>query len=286
MGSLLPENIIRLTHIFNSKKWPIDTGDPADDPVLFDKFCHLLSELSDDEQDLILTLTEDFSRFTYYDYPKLMNKALLKVDPILIRDAEMVFLIPLVSPKDMEKGESKSGHALPYTTLRTVIPSHSYLKDKKVKAIESLSLLESQHCNRNNALLLILDDFIGTGNTACKFLDEYCRYYQVRSDSLVIASLVIQKAGMEAIRDLGFDVVAAHIRQRGISDSNKIPDPMKALSIMDCVEDRLKINTRYRRGYGQSEALVKMIRIPNNTFPVYWCAKTTNGDEWPAPFRR
>jgi hypothetical protein len=73
---------------------------------------------------------------------------------------------------------------------------------------------------------------------------------------------------------------------KGISESTAIENKVAALKIVDRIEKRLRITEKFFRGYGQSEALVKMIRTPNNTFPLYWCDKTKKGDKWPAPFPR
>lgn len=35
----------------------------------------------------------------------------------------------------------------------------------------------------------------------------------------------------------------------------------------------MEVNEEFQFGYDHSEALVKMIRTPNNTFPVYWLQK-------------
>ena len=55
---------------------------------------------------------------------------------------------------------------------------------------------------------------------------------------------------------------------------------------MDDIEKRLKVNENYRRGFKESEALVCMLRCPNNTFPVFWSTKKVSGESWPAPFPR
>lgn len=283
---LPPETVQRLAQIFDSKDWPMHNPDSLDDPGLFDRFCQLFSMLSPAEQELMMLLTEDFFRCTFYHYPYLMRSALGQLDPLLVNRAERVFLLPLVSPQDAERGESKSGDFLLYPALRHVIPSLPLLRNKDVKAIETLTALNRHHSNRHNSLLLFLDDFIGTGETASKTLDAYRRLYGVEDDSVVVVALVAQERGMNAIRDLGFEVVAAHVRKRGISDSAKISDIGEAFAIMDAIEGELLVVQQYRRGYGQSEALVKMIRTPDNTFPAYWWTKTREGTPWPAPFRR
>lgn len=281
--SLSPEVISRLDQIFKSKSWPLDDPELGDEPSLFETFCHLFSILSQDEQKLLLNLSEDFIRCTLLDYSKLMYIALNKVDSMLINAKNKVYLLPLVSPMDVERGKIKSGHPLIYITEHLVIPSHQSLRNKDVRAIHSPNGLDT---NRTNSLLLCIDDFIGSGETALKFLDNYSCSFKVDSDSLIVVALVTQEIGMNKIRDIGYEVVSAHVRKRGISDSERIPDINAALAVIDQIESRLSISDKYRRGYAQSEALVQMIRTPNNTFPIFWCENAKENTSWPAPFPR
>lgn len=281
--SLSPDIISRLDQIFRSKSWPLDDSEIGDELSLFEAFCHLFSILPQDEQKLLLCLTEDFLRCTLLDYSKLMYIALNKVDSTLINTKEKVYLLPLVSPMDVERGKIKSGHPILYITEHLVIPRLQSLRNKDVRAINSPNGLDT---NRTNSLLLCIDDFIGSGETALKFLNNYSCSFRVDSDSLIVVALVTQEIGMNKIHDIGYKVVSAHVRKRGISDSEKIPDIKAALAVMDQVESRLLISDTFRRGYGQSEALVQMIRTPNNTFPIYWCENTRENASWPAPFPR
>jgi hypothetical protein len=51
---------------------------------------------------------------------------------------------------------------------------------------------------------------------------------------------------------------------------------------MEHIEKNLDIPDDYLFGYKKSEALVTMIRTPNNTFPVFWYNKK-NEDNAPFP---
>jgi hypothetical protein len=282
------ENFIRLTNIFHIKNWPTHNDDQVSDDTLFNRFCYLLANLRDDEQELILTITEDFLRCTYYDYPLLMQEALKKIDKKLMDDCKKIIMAPLISPKDVTKGIVKSAHTVLYPILRMVIPNDPELSKykNKVIAINNVDSLNSTYGNRQDNLLLFFDDFIGSGKTACDALWDYWINYRVESDSIAVVALVAQYQGLTLLNRLFFNVYASHVRKRGISDSEKIGDVDKSLSIMDRIENSLAISKYYRRGFGKSEALVSMMRTPNNTFPVYWCIKAKNGEVWPAPFRR
>jgi len=275
--------LARLTTIFQSNKWPFP--DSKEDSALFMDFCNLLSNLSIAEQELVLILTEDFLRVTYFDYLPLMEKVLLRIDNSLIEKAGKIFILPLISPKDKAIGVIKSSHNMLYDVLHQCINRHTCFSNAKHKtsALVDIGKIQPDRCN---ALLIFVDDYIGSGLTACEAMWDYWGSYRIESDSVVIIALVGQDKGVHILKQHFFNVHVEHIRRRGISDSNKFTDINIPLDIMDQIERRLKVFKKYRRGFAKSEALVTMIRTPNNTFPVYWCSETKKRTPWPAPFKR
>lgn len=284
--NLKPENLRWLKKIFDSKKWLIDDPESKQWQDLFDKFCDLLSLLSNEEQNLVLTLTDDFLWCPYPIYEKLLTVALRKVESEIIDNCNNIFLVPLLSPEDVERGKSKSGHMLPYVMQHSVIPSTHIFRGKQIIALTSLDKISSKHADRKDSLIIFLDDFIGSGDTACKCIRYYNNHYCFDRESVAIITLVAQKQGIDTIGKLGLNVYAAIIRTRGITDSINIPDIANAINIMKNIEDRLLIKADYLFGYGRCEALVTMIRTPNNTFPLYWCPRAKTNSVWPAPFPR
>jgi len=285
-GNLSVDSVSQLTQIFDSKNWPTIEREAGNIFPFFEKFCQLLSILSKNEQNLILTLTKDFLRCPFSDYFELLKNSLLKINQTSINNSEEIFVLPLVSPEDEQRDESKSGHFLIYPAVKIVIPYLPSFNGKNIISLMHLSFLNNNYPNRNNALILFLDDFIGTGETAIKTLTNFKESYSVQSDSFVIVALVAQERGVAKISEHSYLAVAANIRKRGISDSESITDKRSAFLFMDQVEARLQMRDDFLRGYRKSEALVKMMRTPNNTFPVYWCPKSSNNKPWPAPFPR
>lgn len=279
------DTISKLVHIFNSNHWPF----PNVDDALFTNFCELLSVLRSDEQELILILTEDFLRITYFEYLAITEKVLQKVDYELYDKSDRIFVLPLTSPRDRKKGVIKSSHNLLYLIKHECINKNEYFHKikRKVEVLSSLDALnDPPHCDRNNALLIFFDDFIGSGQTACEAMWDYWMSFRRENDSAIIVSLVVQDRGVNLLKRHFIDVYSEYVRMRGISDSAKIENKKMALKIMDRIESRLRVSKQFRRGYDMSESLVSMIRTPNNTFPVYWVNKAKNGTPWPAPFRR
>ena len=46
--------------------------------------------------------------------------------------------------------------------------------------------------------------------------------------------------------------------------------------LMKEIETRIKVRENCEFGYSHSEGLVKMMRTPNNTFPIYWMKNKKN----------
>lgn len=283
-GELTPSLIKRLRKLFQRQDWPIHSEDDEfeEEESVFDKYCLILSHLDNEEQDLLLTLTEDFFYCPSFKYKPLIKKALQKISPEKIGTCKEVFLLPLVAPKDI--GKVKSSTSWLYHSLTEIITKITLFDAKPRKGYLDPSLLV-RHKSRSNALILFCDDFVGTGDTAVAALGHYNDILRIDSDIPVVVTLVAQQAGVSAIEEFGFEVAATEIRNRGISDSTRL-DITRALELMRQIESRLKVPRGYNFGYKQSEALVSMMRTPNNTFPVFWCSNMLNGVRWASPFER
>ena len=79
-------------------------------------------------------------------------------------------------------------------------------------------------------------------------------------------------------------VYTAVVRKKGISDKYAIGIVEKKKCIMHEIEDILKVDSKYSFGFNQTEALISLIKTPNNTFPVYWYEN--NSIKSKAPFPR
>ena len=266
----------KLVEIFRELDWNIEED-------RFDCFCKLLSRLKEDEQQLILELTRDFLYCGLNHYPAAISDVVSKVTSIIPKNIKEVVAIPLISPKDI--GKVKSGSFLIYLLSPEL---------KKAVEVNGCKFLSRDRCSelanskepRRNTLILFVDDFLGSGGTAKEALDEYNEKYRVESDAVLVAVLVAQQTAVNFLREIGVESVYAHLRVRGISDSDRFHDKDLALKLIDQIEDRLKVWPAFRRGFQQTEAMASMIKCPNNTFPVFWLKNKVEGKPWPAPFSK
>jgi len=280
----------RLRNIFRKHGWPIRVEGRHTD--IFNNYGRLLERLNHQHQELILFLTEDFLHCPIEHYAKTLIRALNRIERTKIDAFEKIFVLPLVPIEDF--GMSKSAHFMSYLCRTEVVPKIAHLRVKKPNVYQDIRDFNRLESGRHGSLLLFLDDFIGTGKTACKALDDYRNENYIKGDdAVIVTALVAQEQGIKAIEDLGYEVFTSHVKSRGISDSPRFPhgtftDATATLQIMSILEDHLgyRESSHLRFGYKRSEALVAMMNTPDNTFPVFWSNRSVDGRKWPAPFPR
>ena len=281
INELAPAEIGRLNAALTKCRFSVGDSRGA---FVFERSAQLLTRLSKTERDLVLTLFEDFLYCSFFESVPLLQSALEKIPDAVARAADQVILLPLAETR--KNGRPKSSSALLYPAEHAILPYMPSFAGKPVSVYEKMDLLNSVGQDRKNALIIFLDDFIGTGDSGAKTIERYRRTVAKPSDRLAVAGIVGQQEGVRRIEREGVGTYVAIERRKGISESSLISDRDGALALMDEVEQRLGVAAKYRRGYGKSEALVTLTRTPNNTFPIFWHPTTASGDPWPAPFRR
>ena len=271
------------------KGWRID------DDVAFNRFCEMLSSLSQEQQNCVLQITENFLRVDLDKYFQYIKLALNCLDLNKIEKISRIFVMPLntieakiekmKSPKQ-RKNPGNSSIVIAYAFNETNVKGHANLKAKTVNVIYALEGLP-KNFNSTNGLLLLVDDFIGSGETFETCVKYLSTQLEIDSTKVYALALVGQREGLERLRSQNIDVCCPEVRLKGITDYFQAPARDELIGIMESIEDLLGIDQKYRFGYSRSEAVVKMIRTPNNTFPVYWYpAKLKDGRAFAAPFPR
>ena len=115
---------------------------------------------------------------------------------------------------------------------------------------------------------------IGSGETAIAatqfFLDR-----KIPTNNLFVLGLVAMQQGVDCLTQNSIHVFSGRIMQKAISERS---DGKKDTycELMKAIEVKIKVRDEYKFGYAQSEGLVKMMRTPNNTFPIYWLKNKKN----------
>lgn len=263
---LADKYVNQLYHLFQEKQWEIEE---IGEFSTFDRFCSRLSELEDDsERDFILELTEQFLWVRSSMYEKYLIETMKKLfdsDAWKPDKKKNIYICALTAESDF--GKLKSNTFMLYMCQSILLRAFSEFHEQQVRICETPEVLK-QHKDNIGALILI-DDYIGSGETALGCL-KYLEFLKDDWGKLYVLSLVAQEEGVENILKEKVPVYTAILRKKGITDVYEPEDAEKKLEQMQKIGRELGVKKELQLGYVQTESLVAMIKTPNNTFPIYW----------------
>lgn len=250
------------------------------------KLYRRLLPLSEEERDLIFTLTDDFEYCSLLDVNSHLHDAYDKIPKDLKDDAKKIIIAPLKDPiisKPKTIGDftlvSKAKSPDLYFPMFRYSFSTTDMHYNKIDFCPDASSISSKYNDRT--LLIMLDDFVGSGMTVSKIVSHLGYIFreqnkQLRYKDIVILSAFAMNQGIVLLRSRhGIQCYANRILQKGISSNENLNPTEKVhlLSVMQEIEHKVVPTVGYVNtlGYMQSEALVSIgDKCPNNTFPFYW----------------
>ena len=275
---------LEVERLFSIMKWELNKKDTKI-TSLFNRFCERLKLLTPEQQSFVIELSRKLELVSLKDYIEKFLMSLFDVPLDIFDKAENIFLCPLIEPyTDIEeettrvsKSPTKSSNFLLFWLERSDL---TWIDNfHKFKFEEDLDKVKKEF-NPDNSVIILIDDFIGTGETAinaCKMiLNEDFNGIELNSEKLIIVTLIAQKEGKQKIEDeVNVKVYSDIIKDKGISDSFVKSIVSDKIDLMKSIEKRVCNNKRFLKkysfGYGETEALVSLLnKTPNNTFPVYW----------------
>ena len=171
----------------------------------------------------------------------------------------------------------KSADLVTYLCNGTYIKYSDALSKKTFLCLGDMERIEEKKANIAKNKLIIVDDFIGTGNYATDVVNEIVSL-GIPTNQIVIVTLFITQEALVRLQQLDCgieygEMVGSCIT--GLTPSEK--------AILKRIEHRIGIIEQFHFGYCQSGTLVSLIRTPNNTLPIFW---QTNGRAYTPPFPR
>jgi hypothetical protein len=265
------EVFLKLIKIFEAKSWIIE-DDESNQLSLFNRFSSTLSELTDEQQLLLLELTDRFTRIQFDEYLSHINIMLSKLvdgNKLDLGGIENVFIAPLISPDDF--GKSKSSTAVQYM-FRAIMNYNPHFAGKRFIYTEGLEI-SGEQVNSEESILFVVDDFVGTGDTAMSALNYLIYEKGVNKEQIVILTIASLNTGYKLINEFDILIYTSLLLNKGISDFYSPDEAQKKLDMMRSIEKKIKVHKNESLGFKESEALLTLIRTPNNTFPVFWKEK-------------
>lgn len=263
----------KLKALFEQKQWPIIEDEGLS---VFERFYRTLLMLDEKEQTFLINLTYRFDHIPLSEYMNYMKEPLRKLREDCDGD-KLCFVT--CTPKE-NAGSVKSSSSVLYQIKGTTMKQHVNLGSKLV--VENIQKLPDYKITDKTKIVLV-DDFIGTGDTALGAVDYVHELVPSLKDNsrIIVFSIVALREGLERLDKIGVKTYFAVERKKAISEEMKEADRDTAIAIMQSIEGKLKkLKDDYKFGYKGSEALVSMERCPNNSFPIYWLTKNI------APYER
>lgn len=129
--------------------------------------------------------------------------------------------------------------------------------------------------------LILIDDFIGTGNTVrrrIKWLESKIKEKNKCNIKIFLVSLACMQGALNVIKSLEIEFFAPLILKKGISDYYEGEILKNNIVNMKNLESKLHpIYKNWRLldfnfGYGKAESLfaIEELNVPNNVFPIFW----------------
>ena len=230
----------------------------------------MLESMSEDEQNMMLELTDNFLHIKLREYFDILVDIVRKVI-IENPSTTQYYVLPALTKEDVGKVAKSSIHLLYMFTGEELENS---IDDSNVhfQIVKDNDKLLAKGI-RDNEKILIVDDFIGSGKT----IEESFEVHNIKDEGLkiedvIVLSLVAHKKGVSYLKDIGVPQIFYNkLINRGISDNYIGEKKSEYVRLMNQIESRIpKLDEENRFGYCQCEALLHMHRIPNNTFPIYW----------------
>lgn len=142
----------------------------------------------------------------------------------------------------------------------------------------------------NISNILIVDDFVGTGNKISAKLDELSAHARTKSATVYVTAFAGMTFGFEAIAKKIPDRIFGHIYLKKLISDELAPEKAAKLTAqMELLEKKIykKVND-YSFGYLRSEAgfFLEAANIPNNNFPILWREKYADNTDRRTLFAR
>ena len=147
----------------------------------------------------------------------------------------------------------------------------------------------------DNTNIIMVDDFIGTGDTIkrkFKYLKDTLINRGLKNVTIRIVSLAAMDFSKEILDELTVEYYSFYWMKKGINELIDENNRELATQSMEHLEDKLQKKNGQRRlpnfGYKKSEALyaLEAYNIPNNVFPIFWWPFYKGGNSRKTLFKR
>ena len=256
--------LIELDEIFENKGWK----NKENYLEVFTTLGRLTEFISEDEKnyELLIELIKRFHWISLNDYYNSCRKLLIEFSENLGHRIFKIYTFPII--KKRHEGTVKSGLFITYM-IKAIIPTIPKLEKLNFEDIITYDDLKNKKFTKSDEILLV-DDFIGTGNTFESCINEIQAINKDILDKVSVFTIAIKKDTLNEIRK-NFTIYSNIEILKGITDYSTGDDIENKKKIMKQIEKKLFLNIKkYSLGFNQSESLITLLRTPDTTFPIFW----------------
>lgn len=233
------DKIFKVSKLFEMHNWEIKKGNEFS---LYNRFCETLNLFESEQQEFIINLTKNFLKIDIDEYFITLKQVLdmmYEENPKVF--TSKIFILPLNFADEVYK--PKSSTMMAYLFQHSSFKYEPYFAGRKIIVASSISSIPSNINQSSSSIVFLVDDYVGTGDTAEEALKVIIDN-KVNKDKVVLISLVAQNEGIEKIRGMGFRAYAAYYRKKGISEEYKDEELEKYTKIMEDIEKKFYLDQK------------------------------------------
>lgn len=274
------EPFTRIFNIFVKNRW---TEQKIYESVL-ENFCYLITNLEDPQRELIFELTERYNWISSNEYQGKLTNVLNSIEEEKLTTCKRIIVFPIMKPEDQEK--VKSSHTILYMIRGLVpfLPKYNNIEIKEITKFEDIS--QERFDFKKTDLLFLVDDYLGSGDTIKSTLEIVLLNRSIETNRLNIVTVASQQDTIQFVKDIDIPLYYDHIEKKGISDYYDSIKTSEKKDLMLQIEKLIPGCSHFSLGFNQSEALITLMRTPDNTFPIFWKEYKKNGQKYKPPFPR
>lgn len=254
------------------------------DDTNFDHFCKRLSLLTEKEQRFMLMLTGYYYQEPWNTLLNRMQMAYQNLPLDKFQNADKILFLPMVGPTIKVHGEADSTERPETKSGQFVFELFSRNFSKRLTYNDKFNFCgktsEVNSFYTDSSILIFMDDFIGSGETAKTTIQQVVSYAKrkhhitIPGNNICVIAPIMMEIAIHRLTDAGYQCGFYKSFKKQLSENNRLlSDFPDGVELMHSIEEKVvpKAIKLYSFGYAQSESLVTIMnKTPNNTFPFYW----------------
>ena len=245
------EFVIELAAVLVDKSWDAETNRLV---------LGLSRTFSSDELEMYLFLLRKFIKITWVQYEFELMKALDCVPNGMLTNKE-IYVVPM-----QVKNCSSASVVCRLFMMSSALKGHVNIKGSSFSSCSEDVKIPRKMRRKSKAIILLLDDYIGSGYTAFERISEIKKQVDITDEQIKLLSIAGAKSGIDFLSCF-FDVFCPLIQDKGISSirNNSLKDEYST-SVLN-VASRYNLDRAF--GYSGCEGTISLMNTPNNTFQMF-----------------